>query len=143
MPDSDPHSEYYKGFMLIAKLHQGRFQGLARHRITNKKISIDGLIVSDIVASLKKLVDADIAENMDFYCQSLIEKHRKFLASIGKPYLGQGVISHFARSKHCYKCKGPVNNAFDLECKACGWIVCSYCGACGCGRGYIPSRDVS
>lgn len=134
MPDSEPHIEYYKGFELIAKLHQGRFQGCAMHRITKKKISIDGAAVSGIVSSLKELVDADVAENMVFYRQSIIDKHRKFLVSIEKSYLGQGVVSHFARAKHCFKCKGPVNNAFDLECKACGWIICSYCGACGCGH---------
>lgn len=137
MPNSEQHMEYYKGFELITKLHQGRFQGRAFHRITQKKISIDGATVSDIAVGLKELVDADVAENMDSYRQNLIEKHLKFLASIGKSDLGQGVVSHFGRSNHCYKCKGPVNNTFDLECNACGWIICSYCAACGCG--YIKS----
>jgi len=36
------------------------------------------------------------------------------------------------RITHCWSCKGPLDNAFDAECLACNWIVCS-CGACGCG----------
>lgn len=141
MPDPEPHIEYYKGFQLVAKFYQGRFQGRAWHRTTNKKITADGAAVRDIVRSLEKLVDADVAENMAVYRQRLIEKHREFLTSIGKPDLGQGVVSRFVRSNHCYKCKGPVDNTFDLECKACGWIICSYCAACGCGFGHVPARD--
>lgn len=133
MPDTEVHVEYYKGFQLIAKHYQHRFQGCALHRITKKKIGTDGAAISDIVSRLKKLVDADLAENLKFYRQRLIEKHRNVLASIGKSDLGQGVVSHISRTSCCYKCKGPVNNTFDLECRACSWIICSYCAACGCG----------
>jgi hypothetical protein len=140
MSDPEPHVEYYKGFQLVAKFYQGKFQGRAWHRITNKKITFVGVVVADIVANLKKIVDADVAENLTYYRQRIIDKHREFLASIGKPDVGQGAVSRFDRSNHCYKCKGPVNNTFDLECRACGWIICSYCAACGCGYGDIPAH---
>jgi hypothetical protein len=141
MAEPEAHIEYYKGFQLVAKFYQGSFQGRAWHRITNKKITIAGASNADIVVSLKQLVDADVAENLAHYREKLVEKHRAFLTSIGKPDLGQGGVSRFGRSNHCYKCKGPVNNTFDLECKACGWIICSYCAACGCGYRQMNSQD--
>lgn len=36
------------------------------------------------------------------------------------------------RITHCWACKRPLDNAFDVECNSCNWIVCA-CGACGCG----------
>ena len=58
---------------------------------------------------------------------------KKFLSSRGlkEASLRRGDRRH--RIARCYNCTRKVDNEFDLECTACGWIVCD-CGACGCGR---------
>ena len=33
----------------------------------------------------------------------------------------------------CWNCKGPVDSEWDLKHRACGWLICGHCGACGCG----------
>jgi hypothetical protein len=40
------------------------------------------------------------------------------------------------RITRCYNCTRHLDNAVDVECPACGWIVCPCCGACGsaCSR---------
>jgi len=37
------------------------------------------------------------------------------------------------RVTHCYNCKKGLTSKSGITCAKCGWIVCSYCGACGCG----------
>lgn len=144
MRDSEPHKEYYNGFQIVAKFYQGKLQGSAWHLVTKKKrFSANGTTIGDIVLRLKGLVDADVAENIVFYRESIARKHREFLASIGMPDRGQGTVSRFGRWSHCYNCKGPVTNVFDLECNACGWIICSYCAACGCGYMHTSSDNAS
>lgn len=32
----------------------------------------------------------------------------------------------------CWKCGAPVDEKLE-RCTACGWFMCSRCGACGCG----------
>ncbi len=59
--------------------------------------------------------------------------HKKLLNSLGIKYLG---ISYphskkKERATHCDSCKKELNNIIDIECNACGWIICN-CGACGC-----------
>ncbi len=40
----------------------------------------------------------------------------------------------FERTPHCYQCKGELNSRINMECDACGWLIC-WCGACGCSYG--------
>ncbi len=65
---------------------------------------------------------------------SLGERHRLRLEKLGKPYLGvqPATRARQHRVTHCYACKRSLDNTIDVECVACGWILCS-CGACGCG----------
>jgi len=42
---------------------------------------------------------------------------------------GRQGVSH--RVTHCFSCLRALDSADDVECAACGWIVCS-CAACGC-----------
>lgn len=60
--------------------------------------------------------------------------HLAFLERIGKPYFGyaDSSVKKFNRVTHCYNCQRHLDNSIDIECKACGWIICP-CGACGCG----------
>lgn len=58
--------------------------------------------------------------------------HANFLNRIGKNNLGLQKSTKKHRVTHCYSCKKPLDNAIDLECVECEWIICK-CGACGCG----------
>ena len=73
--------------------------------------------------------------------QAIIESHRRFLKQRNLP--AQNVRSPSEkehRVTHCYECKHHLDNAVDVECAACGWIICR-CGACGCGYGYHQRVD--
>ena len=37
------------------------------------------------------------------------------------------------RPANCYRCKKRLESSSDYQCTACGWLVCSTDGACGCG----------
>jgi hypothetical protein len=66
----------------------------------------------------------------------IARKHNEFLIERGLPERevrnAEGMFRH--RVTHCWNCKEHLDNLFDLECSACGWIICR-CGACGCGYG--------
>jgi len=83
-------------------------------------------------------------ERIESERSQLIEKHTKFLKSIGKEYKGVKEHSQIRerRITYCWSCHGSLDNAIDLECNACGWILCR-CGACGCGRGQSLSSSPS
>lgn len=60
-------------------------------------------------------------------------EHKKRLEMLGLPYKGVNLHSTKKhRATHCYACREDLDSAIDLECVACGWILCK-CGACGCG----------
>lgn len=67
--------------------------------------------------------------------------HRKYLSSLGVTYSGVSLISVAKkhRATHCYGCSRELDNNIDIECNICGWIICDYCGACGCG--YIKHKE--
>jgi hypothetical protein len=65
--------------------------------------------------------------------QSIVEAHKRFLEQRGLPAQNTRLpTGRIHRVTHCYSCKNHLDNAVDIECAACGWIVCR-CGACGCG----------
>ena len=37
------------------------------------------------------------------------------------------------RISHCYSCKKALDSNFQRACMGCKWMICSRCGACGCG----------
>jgi hypothetical protein len=65
----------------------------------------------------------------------LLERHTQYLASRGLTGDGTRVAStgRSHRTPPCWRCQKHLDNSIDVECVACGWIICS-CGACGCGR---------
>jgi hypothetical protein len=68
--------------------------------------------------------------------QAVVDAHQRFLACRGLPLASTRRSSgRLRRVTHCYNCKSNLDNAVDVECEACGWIICS-CGACGCGYTY-------
>lgn len=63
-----------------------------------------------------------------------IERHKAFLEKVGLQYKGTcQATPRNRRITHCWHCKHALDNAIDVECMACGWILCG-CGACGCSR---------
>ncbi|MEC8849769.1 MAG: hypothetical protein VYB93_10975 [Pseudomonadota bacterium] len=63
------------------------------------------------------------------------ERHKERLERLGRMYLGVVRATPNSRRRrftHCYACRRDLDNSIDIECVACGWIICT-CGACGCG----------
>lgn len=71
--------------------------------------------------------------------QIVVEKHKEYINKIQKTYLGFSKSTNkILRVTVCFSCKEPLDNRIDIECNACGWIICNRCGACGCD--YDPSK---
>ena len=64
--------------------------------------------------------------------EEAIVNHRKNINSLGVNYLGTSFALKKRRTPNCYGCKAGLDNAVDLECNLCHWVIC-HCGACGCG----------
>lgn len=69
------------------------------------------------------------------------ERHQEHLVSLGITSKGATLApsTREHRTTWCYLCRENLNNAIDLECNICGWIICCRDGACGCGY----RKDVS
>lgn len=80
------------------------------------------------IAKIKTELEAEITETKN----KIAQRHAKFLLDRGLKAASVINSTRMHRETHCYSCKGDLDNAEDLECAACGWIICS-CGACGCG----------
>jgi hypothetical protein len=108
-------------------------------------------VVRDLVGSVDGYSDDDVESAIDAYCrfaridieaewqrreqeqQAIVEAHQRFLAGRGlPPALTRLPTGRIHRVTHCYNCKNHLDNAVDVECEACDWIICR-CGACGCG----------
>lgn len=79
-------------------------------------------------------VEPEAVQSPESDARDLEERHRAKIAETDKQYLGVRLAQrgHRKRVTHCYSCRSALDNSINLECKACGWILCS-CGACGCG----------
>lgn len=74
--------------------------------------------------------------------KAVISAHAGFLKARGLDNKGTRQITREHRVTHCYACKEHLDNAIDVECAACGWIICGTCGACGCGYPGIAEHEV-
>lgn len=63
--------------------------------------------------------------------QSIVAAHEAFLHRRGLPNRGTRLGLGHRRIAICYNCRQHLDNAVDVECVECRWIVCA-CGACGC-----------
>lgn len=66
-----------------------------------------------------------------------IESYERWYRIAGKKIVSQGVVhlqgedrSRCHRVTHCWNCRNPLDNEYDIECRKCGWIICPTCGAC-------------
>jgi hypothetical protein len=64
--------------------------------------------------------------------QSIVAAHEAFLRKCGLMNPGTRLGLGHRRLTPCYNCKRDLDSAVDVECTACGWIICG-CGACSCG----------
>lgn len=128
------HEESYKDFSLIAAFHKGQFQGRAWARLPGlANLSAVGTSVPDVLEKLKALASAEVGRRTRALRETLPERHRQFIEGRRVEYKGLRPITRTHRVSHCYNCNATVDNAVDLECITCGWIVCTECAACGCG----------
>ena len=59
--------------------------------------------------------------------------HQEYLRMNNQRSAELVVSSAKNRFTNCYKCKKRLESSSDYQCAACGWLVCSTDGACGCG----------
>ena len=124
---------YYKSFTIISAFYKGEFRATAHHKFTNRLEVRKAVDIKNALQRIHEQIDSYLAKNEDAIRAHIIEQHKKFIQSNKYDYTGVRKITIFRRVNHCYSCKRPVDNAYDLECNSCSWIVCSYCGSCGCG----------
>lgn len=99
-------------------------------------------LISSMAGALKGIVEDEewaelrLAEengNASVEMQTRV-KHRSYLRRAGVDDRGFRKATWGSRHSVCWKCGQRVDNQTQFECSGCGWIVCTFCGACGCGR---------
>jgi hypothetical protein len=96
-----------------------------------------GYRVQPIYSSQSKRLIAS-PSNLELISEmQLEERHKAHLFYLGISWKGTRKVNldmHPGKHRitHCWFCKKELDNAIDIECSACGWILCQ-CGACGCG----------
>jgi len=118
---------WYCGYWVKAMYWRGSFRARGILSREKRQIDAEGSSISDVISKIKALIDEDEKEKLP-------ERHKSRIEKIGLPYHGirqSSASSH--RITHCYACKSTLDNDVDIECVACGWIICGGCAACGCG----------
>ena len=129
----------YHGIELVAAFYQGAYQGKAWGKKAGQALAhVTGSSINDVLERLRQAVNSP--ELQAEFKRALIEKHGEFLRLKGIdpgsiPAHGLARIYDQAhRTIGCYACKSGLDNEIDLECPRCSWIICTSCGACGCGH---------
>jgi hypothetical protein len=141
---SERRKEMYRGYEIVARFDGETYKGKAWPKEAGlDSLSDQGENLDDVVDKLCKRVDVALQPRTVEWRKTLPERHSKYLIELGKPDAGLRQASQVSphRESVCYRCGEPVDNRVDLECTACGWIVCHSCAACGCG--HEASRDSS
>jgi hypothetical protein len=86
-----------------------------------------------VVRELTELKKQFASQRESLFTRYITQLHIKFLTSKGRTILGVRKAQGKRRITHCYACQEHLDNAVDLECASCNWIICGNCGACGCG----------
>ncbi len=95
---------------------------------------LETLSRADALEAKKVLVrfqDKYKANKDEYYASVVQEQHKNFFKARGGIAPETRQAQNKSRASVCWNCKKSVNNSVDLECLACGWIVCGSCGACG------------
>ncbi len=69
------------------------------------------------------------------YKTALVQRlNENFLGKKTDPSDGDYItISKAHYHNHCWNCKADVDSHHELGHGVCRWLICSKCGACGCG----------
>jgi hypothetical protein len=124
-------NESYNGFEIVADFYKGKFQGRAHGE---RKFDAVGPDTESVVAALRSQIDDWRRDRVAILAAERRERHRAFLKARGILYQGvrEASMPRSRRVTHCYACKTHLDNAINVQCVACNWILCD-CGACGCG----------
>ena len=125
--------EYYKGFMIVADFCDGDYQAKATQKTVGWLSVGKCSNVEDALDQIREFIDMEENRNRVKIREGTIELHRQFLLQRGKEQRGIKPFAQFVKVNHCFLCKYPLNNRYDIECLQCDWIICSNCGACKCG----------
>ena len=83
-------------------------------------------------SELQELRDVFLQKKDELYAAIIKDLHESFLAQHGLKAREALKAIKEPRANVCWNCRSTVSNSVDLECSTCHWIICSYCGACGC-----------
>jgi hypothetical protein len=90
-------------------------------------------VEADRMEALLRSKPALLEEAHAVEARECLARHRARLTSLGIAHRGAGpACGWIHRCTHCWACKHPLDSEVDLQCYACGWILCR-CGGCGCG----------
>ena len=120
------------GLRIIGAFQDGKYKGVLRQDQIGEIERVEG----DSLAHVESLLrDCANSEEVIASATNLVkEKHQQRLQGQGLSDAGYlDGETQKARVAHCYACKKQIDNIVDLICRACGWIICSRDGACGCG----------
>ena len=84
-----------------------------------------------------RLAQIPVSESKKYFDQytRISAHHQEYLRMNNQRSAELVVSSAKNRFTNCYKCKKRLESSSDYQCAACGWLVCSTDGACGCGWG--------
>lgn len=124
----------YEGHRLVIRKRNGTLCGAAWPLGGGAPpIKLEGNNEVEVRAKLEALIDGTDPLDLSAWQARVAKKHQKYLERKGFDDKGRGRIQFSRRFDVCHGCHGLVDNRVDLECIGCGWIICSTCGACGCG----------
>jgi hypothetical protein len=115
---------------------------MAKHQAVIEKIRAGRYDVAELLVlqtNAKRMKSPDVEPVLSEIALALRTaihaNHQAYIGDQGLPYRGirdqRGMDGTF-RVSWCHACARRLDNRTDVECRACGWMVC-YCGACGCG----------
>lgn len=132
----------YRRFEIVIDCKDDKCKGKAWAKIpgySNIELECDGQQITEV--KLKKAIDEVLQPRTEARLQTLSFEHSEYLARIGKPDKGIRKPILERHDSYCYSCGEPVNTDVDMICKACRWVVCHECAACGCGHEkFLPPR---
>ena len=90
-----------------------------------------GNLSEEQIDTLKQLSKESIEPAKTLIRNEITKRHDALYKQYKKSPSPGVRFSNNRRVTVCFKCHAGLDSWFDLECNACGWIVC-WCGACGC-----------
>ena len=131
----------YKGHGLRVGVWQGKLTGRI-HYLGQTLFSLDGSDEQHLLSELKEAVDRGLPGEEEALAK-LKEKHARFMGGGPLPSGSVEPIHRDPMTPHCWKCKKPFDGSLEYGHTTCDWIICTSCGACGCGSGFTGKEPSS